>query len=50
MPKDDHVTIRIDTVLKTALLKLARKQNRTLSNLIETVLQDYVEKQQEKKQ
>nr|WP_297873501.1 DNA-binding protein [uncultured Blautia sp.] len=37
------VLVNMDKVLKEKLSVLAKKQNRSLSNLIVTVLQNYVE-------
>jgi predicted transcriptional regulator len=35
------VTIKIDPKLKQRLAELAKKENRSLSNLIETICHDY---------
>lgn len=37
------VLVNMDKTLKEKLSELAKKQNRSLSNLIVTVLKDYVE-------
>lgn len=37
------VLVNMDKTLKERLTKLAKKQNRSLSNLIVTILRDYVD-------
>ena len=40
------VSVRLDEEFIQKLKELAEKQNRSLSNLVETVLKDYVSKQE----
>jgi len=42
------VSVRLDEAVVEQLREIAQTQNRTLSNLIETVLKDYVSNQKEK--
>jgi molybdopterin-guanine dinucleotide biosynthesis protein A len=46
MPKDEKTLISIyaDRALKEALEKQAEKENRSLSNLLVTILEDYATK------
>lgn len=37
-------TIRIDDRLREALIEIANNENRSLSNLIETILNEYMSK------
>lgn len=37
------VLVNMDKILKERLTELAKKQNRSLSNLIVTILKDYVD-------
>ena len=43
MPKTSPRSIRLDEILLNNLYNLARSQNRSVNNLIETILQNYVE-------
>ena len=43
MPKTSPRSVRLDSILIEHLTNLALAQNRSLNNLIETVLQEYVE-------
>ena len=40
------VSVRLDEEFIQKLIELAEQQNRSLSNLVETVLKDYVSKQE----
>jgi len=42
MRKKIHLAVRIDQALREDLLAIAKIENRTLSNLVETVLLRYV--------
>lgn len=42
--KEDRLNIRIEHSLKEMLKEMARRENRTLANLVTTVLQDYLKK------
>lgn len=41
----EYVNVRIDTELKRKIQEVAKEENRTLSNLIETILVDYAKRQ-----
>jgi len=41
MPKDNWLRVRIDTRLKDELEALAKREGRTLSNLVVKILDDY---------
>ncbi|EDZ67873.1 hypothetical protein NOC27_1200 [Nitrosococcus oceani AFC27] len=41
----EYVNVRIDTELKRRIQEVAKEENRTLSNLIETILVDYAKRQ-----
>ena len=42
------VSVRLDEAFSQQLREIAEKQNRSLSNLVETVLKDYVSNQEKK--
>ncbi len=44
------VGVRVSEELKEELLKMAKEQNRNLSNTVETILKDYVKQQKEEQQ
>jgi predicted transcriptional regulator len=50
MAKMQSISIRMDAELRGELEKLAARENRKLSNLVETVLRRYVEAQRRKPQ
>ena len=47
MPKDTNLHIRIDSELKQRLEKQAKKENRSVANLVETVLLQYLDRQRQ---
>ncbi|ADE15884.1 CopG domain protein DNA-binding domain protein [Nitrosococcus halophilus Nc 4] len=40
----EYLNVRVDADLKKQLQKLAKRENRTLSNLVETVLGNYAKR------
>lgn len=44
------INLKVDQALRKSLSQLAFDQNRSLSNLVETVLLDYVASKQQKKE
>jgi predicted transcriptional regulator len=44
MPRE-YLNVRIDSELKRQLQEVAKKENRTLSNLVETLLVDYAKRE-----
>jgi predicted transcriptional regulator len=44
MPRE-LLNVRVDTELKKQLQELAKRENRTLSNLVETVLTTYAKRE-----
>ena len=48
--KTESVTFRTSKELKEALMKMAEKENRTLSNMIEMLLEQAVKNASKKKQ
>lgn len=48
MAKGHPIAIRFDPELRAELEKIAARENRKLSNLVETVLRQYVEAQKRK--
>lgn len=48
MAKMHAISIRFDPELRAELEKIAARENRKLSNLVETVLRQYVEAQKKK--
>lgn len=42
MSKDDSITVRVPADLKAALADAAERDNRKLSNLVETILADWL--------
>jgi hypothetical protein len=49
MAKSTAISIRFDPELRAELEKIAQRENRKLSNLVETVLREYVESQRRKR-
>ena len=52
MPKTAPFSLRLDPMLKERLQRVANKERRSLTNLVELILDDFVqryEKQQERK-
>jgi len=47
--KDTTISFKVDGVLKTKLVSLAKAENRSLSNYIEKILKEEVEKREEKR-
>jgi molybdopterin-guanine dinucleotide biosynthesis protein A len=48
MAKTHPISIRFDPELRAELEKIAQRENRKLSNLVETILRQYVEAQKRK--
>ena len=48
MAKPNAISLRFDPALRTELERIAVRENRTLSNLIETVLKAFVEQDKRK--
>lgn len=44
LEKDDYLPLRINHQIKMQLKEIADKENRTLSNLVETIIKSYLEK------
>jgi predicted transcriptional regulator len=48
LPKTSYLNIRLDEQSTKQLKELANKENRTLSNLVETIIKDYLNKRGDK--
>lgn len=49
LPKTSYLNIRLDELIIKELKAKADEENRTLSNLVETIIKDYLSKRGDKK-
>jgi len=49
MVKDKHLILRIESGLKEELEKIANQEDRTVSNLVNRILKQYIEKRERAK-
>lgn len=47
LPKDDSLTIRIPAALKSAVERVAEAERRTVSQMVELILEQYLEERDE---
>jgi len=47
--KDTTISFKVDRVLKTKLVSLAKAENRSLSNYIEKILKEEIEKHEDRR-